>query len=174
VKIQRGKSKGVETKGIIEMERPKFPIMRKTEARLLNTLANPENYALSVAELCRKANISKPTYYRLLRRPSFISKMKEVIHGLIGSSVIPIIHKVTDQAKQGSFPHQRIIFEMVELYSSLMKVDMDLNIKPFYTYEKILPRLIELKEKGLLKSYTGKDGLKYIDFEMPDEEAEQK
>jgi len=51
---------------------------------------------------------------------------------------------------------------------------MDLNIKPFFTYEKILPRLIELKEKGLLKSYTGKDGLKYIDFEMPDEEAEQK
>ena len=47
-----------------------------------------------------------------------------------------------------------------------LDIQLDAEVSHRLSYELVLPQLIEAKEKGLLKSHIGPDGLKYIDFEM--------
>jgi len=45
--------------------------------RLYNAMIDPENFSLSVTDLCAKANISRNTYYRRMSEPEFVDMIKE-------------------------------------------------------------------------------------------------
>jgi hypothetical protein len=106
--------------------------MRDTEERLLQALANPENYGITTEELCRRAGVARSSFYNIIKRPRFLKEYKTLRTRLI-ALVFPNIHsiarKCVEQALKGSFRHQKLVFEMVGLLKPKIGIDFGLNVQ---------------------------------------------
>jgi hypothetical protein len=88
----------------------------KAEERLLMALAAPENRMLTVVELCGKADISRDTYYRSIKKRPFEELVKQLGHDIIHQHTIPLVQSGIDMAMKGSFQHWKVLLEMAGLY----------------------------------------------------------
>jgi hypothetical protein len=84
--------------------------------RLLDTLAHQPFD--TVTELCEAAEVSRHTYYNALEDQNFVKALFRDSHGLIYTNIPQVVKKIVEQAKRGSFVHQKLLLEMVKLYQS--------------------------------------------------------
>lgn len=108
----------------------------KSEIKLLEVLVNPENMWLSVAEKCHLADISRNTYYKIMKKDQFISLLNKATMEIVKGSVADVIN-ATYAFAMSSKGHQdrKMILQMAGLFSDKKEVELtgqvglDLNTK---------------------------------------------
>lgn len=108
------------------MSENKEYIPTTAEKKILETLSEPENYTISICELCKKAGIGRNTYYNMCKKPEFIKKRNEILDKLF-NSFVPEVKKAAvkyaiNNAK--NFQDRKMILEMAGEY----KQQQDINI----------------------------------------------
>lgn len=88
------------------------------EKKLLEALSEPENYTLSITELCGKAGIGRNTYYTLLKKPEFVAKKNEIEKKVFDSLVPEVKRAAVKFAINNSknFQDRKMILEMAGEY----------------------------------------------------------
>ena len=107
------------------MERQKVTEYRPTlaERKLLEVLLNPEFRTATVTDICQCAGISRQTYYKTIKKPEFMELYESQSRDLVRAAVGPVINAFVRAAKEGSYPHGKVILEMAGLYTEAKKVE---------------------------------------------------
>lgn len=105
------------------MEQIKTYTPTASERKILEVLANPENATLNISEICKKAGVSRQTYYRAFEKKEFVTYYHNLCRQMIAESVGPIIRACEKEAKKGSFQHAKLLLEMAGLYTEKKKYE---------------------------------------------------
>ncbi len=124
------------------------------ERRLLDALLSPENRFLNVLRLCKKAGVSRPTYYLAFSKPGFVALYKEMSIRLAERVIGPVMATFADEAVRGSFQHGKVILEMAGVYSEKQVHEhtgkdggpIEVSLEDM-TDEQLLERAEQLKER---------------------------
>jgi hypothetical protein len=88
-----------------------------TEKKLLDVILDPEFATLSICEICKRAGVSRPSYYRAFERPEFTTYYGEQTDALVQRAFAPIVNACVKKAVGGSAPHAKIILTMGGKYT---------------------------------------------------------
>ena len=122
------------------------------EARLLKVMSNSENYGKTVTDICKLADISRVTYYELLKKQEFIEYKKTISINMLHESLFPIMSALAREAKKGSHNHIKLALEMVGVYTPKGKIDISVNqgieehIKQLQEYNQYMKEMGEVVE----------------------------
>lgn len=104
------------------------------EKKVLAALSNPENYLITVTELCKKADVGRNTYYTMLKKEGFVKARSEILDKVF-DSLVPDVKKAAvkyalNNAK--NFQDRKMILEMSGEYKPALEQNTNLNIKSPY------------------------------------------
>jgi len=118
------------------------------EKKLLEALADPENYTVSITDLCKIAEIGRNTYYNMCKKPEFMKMKNEILNRLFESFVPAVKQAAVKYAinNANNFQDRKMILEMAGEYKP--KQDININNDDISTME-LKKELAELeKAKG--------------------------
>ena len=98
------------------------------EQKLLEVLLNPEFRTATVTEICKQAGISRQTYYKTIKKPEFMALYESQARDLVREAVGPVINAFVKAAKEGSYPHGKVILEMAGLYTESKNVNLNATL----------------------------------------------
>ena len=98
------------------------------EQKLLEVLLNPEFRTATVTEICKQAGISRQTYYKTTKKPEFMALYESQARDLVREAVGPVINAFVKAAKEGSYPHGKVILEMAGLYAESKNVTLNATL----------------------------------------------
>jgi hypothetical protein len=117
------------------------------ESKLLEIMLNPELHGLNVTEICQYAGVSRQTYYDAFKKPEFVAYYQARAKDLVSAAVAPVVNAFIKAAKDGSYPHGKVILEMAGLYSERQKIEhMGANGGPIQVQQKVDLSLLTDKE----------------------------
>ncbi len=104
-------------------------IMTDCEQKLLEVLVNPEHHGLNVLEKCQIANISRDTYYRLIKKPEFIKILTDMSFDLIKSRISEIVNATISHALKDPKCHsdRKMLLELINVYKERQQIDINPN-----------------------------------------------
>lgn len=91
--------------------------------KLIETLLDPRNRTKSVSDICKLAETSRTTYYKLFADETFVKEYKRQSKELITQNVGSVINTFINEAKRGSFQHGKVILEMADMYTEKKEID---------------------------------------------------
>lgn len=95
------------------------------EIKLVEVLSNPKNAALNITKLCDLANISRKTYYQIMKKPDFVEYKNamtlEMIKGKIDNVVKATYKFATTDAKCAQ--DRKILLTMAGLYKDKQEIE---------------------------------------------------
>ena len=115
------------------------------ERKLLEVLLNPEFRTATVTDICQRAGISRQTYYKTTKKPEFMELYESQSRDLVRAAVGPVINAFVKAAKDGSYPHGKVILEMAGLYAESKNVNLNATLS---TVAEELQRRREAATKG--------------------------
>lgn len=81
---------------------------------LLSILADPSSAALKVPEICKRANISRTTYYELWYDERFLNEARKLREMIIRAGASQVYHKLIKEAiKGGEASHIGLVAKLV-------------------------------------------------------------
>src|SRR5690606_1109101 len=95
--------------------------------RLLLVLNDPESIGMSVAEKCRRAGISRQTYYATMQKPEFIKFSRDFAMQNLRSQAAPLVQALVKYAEKGSPLHMKMAMEMLGLHVDRRQVDANVT-----------------------------------------------
>ena len=108
------------------------------ESKLLEIMLSPELHGLNVTEICQYAGVSRQTYYDAFKKPEFVAYYQDRSKDLVKAAVGPVINAFLKAAKDGSYPHGKVILEMAGLYSERQKIEhMGANGGPIQVQQQV-------------------------------------
>jgi len=122
------------------------------ELRLLKVLQNPDNFGKTHTEKAKLADVSRTYYYEMIRKPRFMEVMKNTVNDLLCDELFPIIDSLKKKAKEGSYNHQKLYFEMIGLYSQKKDINVNVNngiekhLKEHQEYKEYMASMGEVVE----------------------------
>ena len=88
----------------------------KQECRLLDALKTSDVTEDSVSEICRRAHISRQSYYQFFKRSEFRKAVKELVGNMLYESLVPVTKKLREKAMEFKDHHPaRMLYEMTGL-----------------------------------------------------------
>lgn len=116
-----------------------------SEKKILDALADPENYLLSVTQLCTKTGVARNTYYLAIKKPGFVKKRNEILNRVF-ESFVPDVKKAAvkyaiNNAK--NFQDRKMILEMTGEY----KPSQDVNLHEDMSEAEIDKKLKEVEKE---------------------------
>ena len=103
--------------------------LKGKQFKLLEVLINPAFLNKSITDICKKAKISRGTYYTYLKDETFKKALNEARTELIEIAVLPIVNKMIKDAKKGNFQAGKTILEMAGVYTQKLDVDATITIE---------------------------------------------
>ena len=76
----------------------------------------------SITELCKDARVVRNVYYDAIQSEDFVKLLFNNSSAGIYVAIPQIIDKIVDQAKKGSFVHQKMLLEMMKIYQGQQPV----------------------------------------------------
>ena len=70
----------------------------------------------SITDLCKDANVVRNVYYDAIQSEDFVKVLFDNSSAGIYVAIPSIINKIIEQAKDGSFIHQKMLLEMMKIY----------------------------------------------------------
>lgn len=83
----------------------------------------------SISELCKDAGVVRNVYYDAVQSEDFVKLLFDNSSAGIYVAIPQIIDKVVNQAKKGSFAHQKMLLEMMKIYQGTPQVAVQNNIQ---------------------------------------------
>lgn len=101
------------------------------EKNLIEAMSDPNNRDKNVTELCQAAEISRDSYYAMMRKPEFLAYYKQVQFEVVKGSIAKVLAATIDFAVNEPKCHsdRKIILEMGDMYREKKEVDVNLNKK---------------------------------------------
>ncbi|SKA13902.1 hypothetical protein SAMN02745116_02551 [Pilibacter termitis] len=125
----------------------------RAEKKLLETLVEPEVLGLTVEEICKKAKVSRQTYYNAMAKPLFVQLVNDITLDLVkgkAHNVVNMAYKVALTEK--GFQDRKMILQMANLYSEKTETTISGTVEHTHTVnplkEKTADELLEIA-KGL-------------------------
>jgi hypothetical protein len=90
------------------------------ETRLLEVLLDPANTGKNVTEKCELAEISREYYYRIIKKPEFLSLLSKTSIDLVKEKISDILTasiKVATSSGARGYQDRRMLLEMAGLIS---------------------------------------------------------
>lgn len=85
------------------------------EEKLLEVLLSPDNLGLSITEKCQLAEISRTTYYEIMKRPEFTSLLTRTSVDLVKDKIADVLSasiKAATTGGNGGFQDRKMLLEM--------------------------------------------------------------
>lgn len=95
------------------------------ENKILTCLSSEKEYG-SISELCEDAGVDRSAWYDALKKEGFVGKILNEHQTVLYASFPGIMNKIAKQALRGSFAHQKMILEILKVYSGdnpIMNID---------------------------------------------------
>lgn len=119
------------------------------EDKLLAELVNPENFGKPVAEVCRKAEVSRDVYYDMRKKDGFweffINLKMDMIKQRAGDLYDATFKYATSNAKNHA--DRKLLFEMLKLY----KNEQNINVKKTDDIEDLSEEELQIELENLRK-----------------------
>jgi len=96
------------------------------ELRLLKVLQNPDNFGKNPTDKAKLADISRTYYYEMIKKPHFQELMKRTSTELLVDDLFPITEALKKKAKEGSYNHIKLYFDMLGISPS-KKIDVTVH-----------------------------------------------
>ena len=111
-----------------------------TEAgqRLLEAIAEPESRTLTVTDICRRADISRTTYYTLFREQAFIQAYLEACKITAIAAAMPTMQTVAGKAIAGDIQAAQMILNMTGLHQPTAQVNINQTIEAGPSLKELL------------------------------------
>lgn len=119
------------------------------ERKILEALKNPENYTISIKELCQRAGVSRNTYYESCKKTEFVDAKNKVLNKTF-ESLVPEVKKAAMKFAinaEKNFQDRKMILEMAGEYRTQQDINIDNKID-----KKSLDKELEELEKSKKKS----------------------
>jgi hypothetical protein len=90
------------------------------ETRLLEVLLDPANTGKNITEKCELAEISREYYYRIMKKPDFVSLLNKTAIDLVKEKISDILSasiKVATGSGARGYQDRRMLLEMAGLIS---------------------------------------------------------
>jgi hypothetical protein len=116
------------------------------EAKLLEVLSNPENRFKNISDICKIAEISRPTYYSAFEKPGFLREQRKRAQQMFKQYEMPVISAFIREATRGSYPHGKVVLEILGLYKEESNVNTKVTGEVVNTYEHKLELEGQLKD----------------------------
>lgn len=97
-------------------------VLSKKEDQLMQTLVDPASRLLPVLELCRRAKVSKDTYYKAFEKREFCAFYRQATGDLFKRASAPLANALLREALRGSAPHLKIALELSGIYDPKFQV----------------------------------------------------
>lgn len=96
------------------------------ERKLIEVMSEPMNRNLNVTELCQSAEISRDSYYTMMRKTEFLAYFKQAQFEVVKGSIAKVLSATIDFAINEPKCHQdrKIILEMGEMYKEKIQQEM--------------------------------------------------
>lgn len=130
----------------------------QAEQKLLNIVLRPENSILNVTEICKMAEVSRDTFYRVMKNPDFKRLLREEAFNLIDPALPGVINRFIKEAKDGSFSHGKVVLEMGKVYTPKARFEgvmVNMGIKGLIEKLKKHPDRITEEERKELEDACG-------------------
>lgn len=121
---------------------------------MLEVLVNPDFRNVAVTDICNRAKISRPSYYRIMDRPEFQAELSEQCTRLTNYAVPGVIKALVAKAYRGDGEAMKMVLEMNGRYSQ--KHDLTLGA-PSVIPVKLMGRLEQLSDEEL-RAIAGQNG----------------
>lgn len=121
-----------------------------TEERLRILKCLEEKPYDSITDLCKDANVVRNVYYDAIKSEDFVKLLFENSSAGIYVAIPQIITKIIDQAKSGSFVHQKMLLEMMKIYQGTPQVAIQNNTVNNY---QATPEQEALLDEWVVKRY---------------------
>jgi hypothetical protein len=96
--------------------------LSRQQAFLLDVLRDPSSISMTVDEICTKAGVSKPTFFRSVNDEDFVKAVKQEVKGIVNASLLPVTNRLREQALTAkNHRWAQILLEMGEVYTPAMK-----------------------------------------------------
>lgn len=100
------------------------------EKKILEALKNPENYTISIKELCKRAGVARNTYYESCKKSEFIEEKNKVLNKTF-ESLVPEVKKAAIKFainEEKNFQDRKMILEMAGEYKTQQDINLNENI----------------------------------------------
>ena len=96
-----------------------------TEAgrRLLDVIIEPEARTLSITDICKRADISRTTYYTLFKEPAFVAAYLDACKTACITAAMPTMQSVAGRALAGDMQAAQMILSMAGLHQPTARVE---------------------------------------------------
>lgn len=100
------------------------------QVRFQEWLALPEieRMPLNQRALAKELELNEATLSRWRRLPGFEVEVQRLIRENIGDALAEVMYAFKAEAKKGSFPHQRMYFEMIGFYTPKSEVKQSVDV----------------------------------------------
>ena len=127
------------------MENEKKYIPTTAERKILEALSNPENYTISIKELCNRAGVSRNSYYESCKKNGFVEAKNKVLNKTF-ETLVPEVKKAAMKFAinaEKNFQDRKMILEMAGEYKSQQGINISGNIDA----DELMKELDELEKK---------------------------
>lgn len=121
------------------------------EKKILQVLCNPEHTTKSVTDICEIAGVNRSTYYRAFAKPAFVEYYHDACRQMLAECVGPVIRACEKKAREGSFPHAKLLLEMAGMYAQRHDLDIEQTVQVVFK----IPR--PSGEKGEIEIHDAKN-----------------
>jgi len=107
------------------------------EGRLLEALHAHDIAECSVTEICKRASVSRMSYYAFFKREPFRRAVKEVAGNMVFEALVPVTHKLRQKALEFKDHHPaRMLFEMSGMLNPQAVAATQINLSLGFTRPK--------------------------------------
>lgn len=96
------------------------------EKSLIEAMSDPENRFLNVSELCKVAEISRDSYYSMMKKPQFLEYYKQAQFEVVKGSIAKVLNATINFAVSNPKCHgdRKILLEMGEMYREKKDIEL--------------------------------------------------
>ena len=107
------------------------------EGRLLEALHASDIAECSITEICKRASVSRMSYYAFFKREPFRRAVKEVAGNMVFEALVPVTHRLRQKALEFKDHHPaRMLFEMSGMLNPQAVAATQINLSLGFTRPK--------------------------------------
>ena len=131
------------------------------QERLLTVMINPENVFKTVTEVCKLADISRTSYYKIMAKPKFVKRLEQEGYNIVKSALLPVVNTFKKEAINGSYKHGEAILKMGGMLEDKTRIEHsgkminDVNVTGQIDMKQLTDEEVKLLEAIVIKSTSG-------------------
>lgn len=89
--------------------------LSQMDTKVIECVLSPESASMTIKERCKLLNISKDSYYRVMKKPHVIAAINEGSLLIVRHNLLPLLNKTMEYAMESKSNHQdrKYLFQLL-------------------------------------------------------------